>query len=156
MKTLATVLFISTLPYSCCFLWNVWVLRGGLRKPAQKPRKQSQNVRINCDICCACSAPAKNTPSLHRREASIQQHKVIVWKSIVAQWSAYWQSPQLDSKSKEVRALFLPCTYSTEELLIQDPLYFLGDFMNIPRQWIGLLIWALQLNLRQRQIIQTD
>lgn len=39
------------------------------------------------------------------RHPYIQQHKVIVWKSIVAQRSAYWQLPQLDSNSTEARAL---------------------------------------------------
>lgn len=89
------------------------------------------------------------------RHPYIQQHKVIVWKSIVAQRSTYWQSPQLDSNSTEARAL-RPFSFSVhtarKKCLIQEPLYFfffLWDFMNIPRQWIELLISPLQLNLRQ-------
>lgn len=38
------------------------------------------------------------------RHPYIQQHKVIVWKSIVARRSAYWQLSQLDSNSTEARA----------------------------------------------------
>lgn len=95
------------------------------------------------------------------RHPYIQQHKVIVWKSIVAQRSAYWQLPQLDSNSIAARALH-PFPFSAhttgKSCFIQEQLYFflfLWDFMNIPRQWIGLLISPLQLNLRQWHIIQT-
>ena len=99
---LATVHFINTLSLSCEICM---VLCSRLWKPRQKPEKQSQDVRISTDIHWAGSAAAKKTRGLHRWEASIQQHKVIVSKSIVARWSAYWQSPQLDSNSTEVRAL---------------------------------------------------
>lgn len=65
------------------------------------------------------------------RHPYIQQHKVIVWKSIVAQQSAYWQSPQLDSNSTEARALH-PFSFSVhtarKSCLIQEPLYFFFFF----------------------------
>lgn len=99
---LATVHFINTLSLSCEICM---VLCSRLWKPRQKPEKQSQDVRISTDIHWAGSAAAKKTRGLHRWEASVQQRKVIVSKSIVARWSAYWQSPQLDSSSTEVRAL---------------------------------------------------
>lgn len=158
---LATVHFINTLSCSCSFLWNVLVLWGRLQQRRQKPKKQSENVRISSDMHWACSAAAKKTCGLHRWEASIQQHKVIVLKSIVAWWSAYWQSPQLDSNSTEVRALSLSlspfpslCLLHAGTVNPRSSLLFLWDFMNIPRQWMGLLISVVQLNPRQWQIIQ--
>lgn len=48
--TLATVLFLNTLSCSCSSLWNVSVFWGRLQKWRQKHKKQSQNVRISCDI----------------------------------------------------------------------------------------------------------
>ncbi len=160
---LATVHFINTLSYSCSFLWNVYGALWQTEKAKTKAWEAVTNVRISTDIHWAGSAAAKKTCGLHRWEASIQQHKVIVLKSIVAWWSAYWQSPQLDSNGTEVRAhsLFLSLFPSLCLSLLhggtvnpRSSLLFLWDFMNIPRQWMGLLISVVQLNPRQWQIIR--
>lgn len=54
------------------------------------------------------------------RHPYIQQHKVIVWKSIVARRSAYWQLSQLDSNSTEAQKQELtvpfPSPHCTKEL----------------------------------------
>lgn len=95
------------------------------------------------------------------RHPYIQQHKVIVWKSIVAQRRAYWQLETAglqQHRSKSSSSLFLLRTYCTKELRYPRAaflFFFLWDFMNIPRQRIGMLISPLQLNLRQWHIIQT-
>lgn len=129
------VYFINTLSYSCSVLWSVLVYGVKVQKQRQKPKKEAQNVKIRSDIHWACSAT--KTYGLHRWEASIQQHKVIVLKCIVAWWSAYWQSLQLDSNITEARALcLLPslCLLHGGTVNPRSSLLFLWDFMNIPRQ----------------------
>lgn len=100
-------LSISLIPCLVHALSSVLVLLRQTQKWKQKQEKRSQDVRISSDIHWAWSAAAKKTRGLHQWEASIQQHKVIVLKSIVAWWSAYWQSPQLDSSNTAASTLCL-------------------------------------------------